>query len=276
MKKNEYLDIFYNFKNKVIELNGKRVDGPDAYLDSIDYMLSSKLYVDSILEDLDFLFKNSDVNKEILDFGAGSGFLSDALSLKFKKVYGLETNDMSKMVEYTTDKKEREIFQKSLDDKKRLWEWVITRHQNVDIAFYGGEKIPFVDNYFSNICAYAVVEHLSADLAEKILSELYRITKNNGKLFIFKLPQTFSAAEFFAKIFGLGNHLKKFSKKEIIVLLSKAGWKIEKIFYSDFVFEFPSGIANVLYYPLKVINKIIAKTPFKLFGHNFVIVAVKK
>ncbi len=270
-------DVFFKrieeFRKKILEMNERR---RDEHLSSVDYMLSSRIYMDTVLEDINFFSEHIDSGRNILDFGAGSGFLSDMLSLEFENVHGLDIEEADKMDGYADGGRKERTFYEAIEDKKEIWKWVSERNPNASISFYDGEKIPFADDYFNAICAYAVIEHVLEGSAEAILLELRRVTKDGGKIFISKLPQTFSITEFMAGVLGMDRHDKKFSKKEITSLLSETGWKIEKIFYSDFVFEFPPSVTNRLYYLLKVINWVVIRTPLRLLSHNLTVLATKK
>ena len=44
--------------------------------------------------------------------------------------------------------------------------------------------LPFQDNYFDEIIAQDVIEHISHTKVEELLRELYRILKHNGRIYI--------------------------------------------------------------------------------------------
>ncbi|MFA6537247.1 MAG: glycosyltransferase [Patescibacteria group bacterium] len=267
---------FYDFKEKVRQMNEIN---PDAYLQSLIYMLSSKMYIESVANDLLFLHNKATNKNNILDFGTGSGFIPQVLANDFFEIVGLDTFEREYSIEFAREKAESVRLQKEWDesssDKNELYYWLMSQHKNIKLNLTDGKSVPYENDYFENICAYAVVEHLSDDVAEKTLCELNRVTKKDGRIFIFKLPQKYSWSEFVARKLKLGAHSKLLTKIEITQLLTRTGWQVEEIDYSDFVFEFPPKVANFLYYPLKFLNFIIAYTPLKFLGHNFKIVARK-
>lgn len=245
------------------------------YLTSIDYMLSSRLYLDSVFKDIEFFEKRVKDKERILDFGTGCGYLSILLSHNFKEVYGLDTSDFKTIEESSSKKDYTSDFKDMIHSRKLLWQSFPKNFSNVNFLSYNGKEIPFENDFFDAVLAYAVIEHIPEELRKKILTEINRVLKKGGKLFIFKLPQKFSINEFLCRIFKVESHQKLFTKKEIEELLRGSDFKVNEISYSDFVFEFPPKFANFLYHPFKLIDRIISKTPLKYFGHNLNILAVK-
>ena len=245
MNKLRFDKIIKDFDNKVISIN--RTPGVFNYLNSINNMLKAKLYMDSIFDDINTIINKSSNKGSVLDFGAGCGFLSNLLSNNFKNVYGIDTKAIDNLIEKNSKEFPDNFFNKALNDQSKMWKLIMRNHSNIKISHYDGKNIPFNDDFFDVIVAYAVVEHIPLDLLPSILFKLNNIIKKGGKFFIFKLPQKWSFTEFFARLLGIGHHIKTFSRKEIVDLLLESGWVIEEFYYSDFVFEFPTSVTNKIY-----------------------------
>jgi ubiquinone/menaquinone biosynthesis C-methylase UbiE len=240
-----------------------------VYLKTIKYMLSSKLYVDGILDDISIIVEKNECNESdgcsVLDFGCGSGIIAYLLSHSFSKkssYFAIDTDDIENDngVSNPIDN-ENIIFAQS-----RLWEKIggIT---NINFSHYDGRRLPYDDGSFDCIVAYAVIEHVGTNNIKNILIELNRVLKDGGKLFIFKFPRKLSYQEFMAKIMGVGHHSFTYSDKEAKVIFSEV-FKVEEIWKGDMVFEFPPSFSNYLYWPLKWINYVLERTPFKVFSHH--------
>ncbi|MDY6864655.1 MAG: class I SAM-dependent methyltransferase [Halobacteriota archaeon] len=271
---------FFETIEEVKELSSLLNPEPDKwnFLTSVEYMLSSQLYLDSIFRDLNLIESNKIVindKQRVLDFGTGCGYLTVLLSKTYKEVYGLETFEVKSIIEHDSETCSSG-FEESKKFKRNLWQYFEKKYASSRFLFYGGKKLPFKDISFDIIVAYAVIEHIRYELLTNILIELNRVLKEGGTLLIFKLPQKYSINELICRVFNIEAHTKTFSKKEIEELIIKYGFKIEKIYYSDFVFEFPPKITNFLYPFLKTADNILKKTPFKYFGHNLNIIAIKE
>ncbi|CAN5302682.1 class I SAM-dependent methyltransferase [soil metagenome] len=95
------------------------------------------------------------------------------------------------------------------------------------------EKLPFADESFDVVTALDVVEHLDDDVAG--LKEMHRILKKDGKTLIF-VPA-------FMWLWGvqddISNHRIRYTKKQIIERLNKAGFEIERATYANWTFFAP-------------------------------------
>lgn len=95
------------------------------------------------------------------------------------------------------------------------------------------EELPFADETFDLVTALDVVEHLDDDVAG--LKEMYRILKKGGKTLIF-VPA-------FMWLWGvqddISNHRIRYTKKEIVERLEKAGFTIERATYANWTFFAP-------------------------------------
>jgi SAM-dependent methyltransferase len=95
------------------------------------------------------------------------------------------------------------------------------------------EKLPFADESFDLVTALDVVEHLDDDVAG--LKEMNRVLKKDGKTLIF-VPA-------FMWLWGvqddISNHRIRYTKKQIVERLEKAGFEIERATYANWTFFAP-------------------------------------
>lgn len=141
----------------------------------------------------------------ILDVGCGTGANLEMLS-QFGTAEGVDVSDDA--LEFCR--------QKGLNAQKGL-----------------AETLPFADETFDLTTALDVVEHLDDDIAG--LKEMYRVTKKGGHSLIF-VPA-------FMWLWGvqddISNHRIRYTKKQIVERLEKAGYKIDRATYANWTFFAP-------------------------------------
>ncbi len=95
------------------------------------------------------------------------------------------------------------------------------------------ETLPYADETFELTTALDVVEHLDDDIAG--LKEMFRVTKRGGYSLIF-VPA-------FMWLWGvqddISNHRIRYTKKQIVERLEKAGYTIERATYANWTFFAP-------------------------------------
>ena len=95
------------------------------------------------------------------------------------------------------------------------------------------EELPFADESFDVVTALDVVEHLDDDIAG--LKEMHRVLKTGGRTLIF-VPA-------FMWLWGvqddISNHRIRYTKKQIVERLEKAGFEIERATYANWTFFAP-------------------------------------
>jgi SAM-dependent methyltransferase len=95
------------------------------------------------------------------------------------------------------------------------------------------ESLPFADESFELTTALDVVEHLDDDVAG--LKEKFRVTKRGGYSLFF-VPA-------FMWLWGvqddISNHRIRYTKKQIVERLEKAGYKVERATYANWTFFAP-------------------------------------
>lgn len=101
----------------------------------------------------------------VLDFGCGTATLT-IMAKEHRPAINITGIDIDKTI---LNKAEEKIIQKGLDIK---------------LTDYNGERLPFEDNSFDRIISCLVFHHLETPVKQKVLAEIFRVTKNNGQLFI--------------------------------------------------------------------------------------------
>lgn len=95
------------------------------------------------------------------------------------------------------------------------------------------EELPFAGESFDVVTALDVVEHLDDDIAG--LKEMHRVLKTGGRTLIF-VPA-------FMWLWGvqddISNHRIRYTKKQIVERLEKAGFEIERATYANWTFFAP-------------------------------------
>lgn len=95
------------------------------------------------------------------------------------------------------------------------------------------EELPYADETFEITTALDVVEHLDDDIAG--LKEMFRVTKRGGYSLIF-VPA-------FMWLWGvqddISNHRIRYTKKQIVERLERAGYTVERSTYANWTFFAP-------------------------------------
>jgi SAM-dependent methyltransferase len=144
-------------------------------------------------------------NIKILDVGCGTGANLEMLS-QFGAAEGVDVSEDA--LEFCR--------QKGLKVQKGL-----------------AEEMPFADGSFDLVTALDVVEHLDDDVAG--LKEMRRVMADDGRALIF-VPA-------FMWLWGvqddISNHRIRYTKKQIIERLEKAGFEVERATYANITFFAP-------------------------------------
>lgn len=228
-----------------------------------DFPVYSSIFIDDVI----YYTKKTKQNSKVLDLGCGRGTSTYVLSELGYNVTGLEIefapSDLhEKLTSYVLPIDEQKNLNKQFNNQFK---------KSIDFKFYKGQKLPFEDCSFDSVFAYAVLEHV--DNLQLTLSELNRILKKGGNLFISRTPNKYSYSEAMAKKMGMLAHDNLYTKKEITKYIQDANFLVKDIQRIDF---FPSNIpsklnknyqnfANIL---LRM-DKIIRKTPLSLVSHHF-------
>ena len=116
---------------------------------------------------IQFVFGNFSRDKasdfKILDYGGGAGRHTVFLSENKFKTYACDISETG--LKFT---------EKILKEKKL----------KADLKIISGDKLDYPDNYFDSIVSFAVLYLLSSRQLDKIIPDIYRILKKNGKIFM--------------------------------------------------------------------------------------------
>ncbi|MCM1287575.1 MAG: class I SAM-dependent methyltransferase [Clostridium sp.] len=173
--------------------------------------------------------KHKKKDNRILDAGCGMGVMLETLS-KYGDVYGMDMSEIS--VNYCGQKWGRnKILQGTLPD-----------------------DLPFENDFFDNILALDLLEHIEDD--KEAVKALYSMLKPKGNLLI-TVPA-------FKTLWGYNDvvvkHYRRYVKKELIDMCHKAGFKIKMCSYYNFWFFIPIWIVRKLKKLFKINKDDMGKT----------------
>jgi ubiquinone/menaquinone biosynthesis C-methylase UbiE len=266
VKNNIRLEKAHNFFIRVVESHQSALKKKHAWLDGIRNMVESRSYVNGIFEDVVFVADNVS-GKRILDLGTGSGYVALLLAELGYHVDGIDIKGYKE--EGNEGAHDTMEF-----DQKLLWPSLEKEYSGLNLCHYN-KKMPFPDNTFDCVVAYAVLEHIPSSHQSYVLKEVRRVLKKNGYLFISRLPRKFSYVEFMAGSLGIPHHDQLYSYSDIKCLLRKHGFRITSKSITDLFPAYPSKITNPLFPITKFMEKILLYTPIRYIGHDFRILCRK-
>lgn len=253
------------FEETVDDILSKQ-GGERVWLKGVGKMVHSKMNLDLILEDLN-LFSKYTPNGTILDFGAGSGHISLLLA---NMGYETKATDINNYAENGQN-----VYNKMMvEDQLKLWGAFSRCYNNLSFTHYKNVT-PYKDGTFDAVMAYAVLEHVPVGLVSTVLKELKRVLKPEGILYISRLPRRLSLSEFIARHLNMGYHEKLYWDKEAQEVLTNSGFAIVEKAYEEAVPAYPETVTNKLFPVLKVYNKLLLKTPLRVFSHHLRFVCKK-
>ncbi len=124
----------------------------------------------------------------------------------------------------------KEFFSSDLDQKNLGKE-----NKAVNKVCADATKLPFKDNYFSQVIILDVLEHIKDH--EKALEEINRVLKKGGRLAICVPNDTVLS---YLNPVRYVQHERHYTIKGIVSLLKKKGFKIKSIFAGGRIFELAS------------------------------------
>ena len=160
-------------------------------------------------------------------------------------------------------------------DLQKFSSWDIYQEHN-DVKYFIGDAtdLKFKNEEFDVIVSFGVIEHVTSD--QKFIKENLRVLKKEGVGFILNIPNRYSINEFLAQKIGIWSHEIKYNKSEIEALLKSNGIKM---FAIKRRFLIPAQVCRVnnllgksfdkLYMQLDFLDKLICKSPLKLFSQTF-------
>ncbi|HRY36384.1 MAG TPA: class I SAM-dependent methyltransferase [Candidatus Magasanikbacteria bacterium] len=173
------------------------------------------------------ILKKTSTGEKVLDFGCGVG--------RFARAFRNQRPDLEI---YGCDISERAIL-KAKGERDGV---IYDRIESDKIVCYPEE-------FFENIFVFDVLEH--AENPEAVLTELKRILKNDGSIFL-QVPceGDFLSLWFWLDKIGLkkdltkkfAGHVNFWSRKNLLILLKKCGFKVEKLYYGDHLLGQMAGV----------------------------------
>jgi len=177
----------------------------DRVEDSHWWFVGRRAILETFLRQIVQSLKSEIENPRILDVGCGTGANLEMLS-QFGSAEGVDVSDEA--LEFCR--------KKGLTVQKGL-----------------AETLPYPDETFDITTALDVVEHLDDDIAG--LKEMHRVTKRGGYSLIF-VPA-------FMWLWGvqddISHHRIRYTRKQIVERLEKAGFTVERATYANFTFFVP-------------------------------------
>jgi SAM-dependent methyltransferase len=180
-----------------------------AIMDEVEgshwWFVGRRAILESFLEPIIQNLKSKGQNPKILDVGCGTGANIEMLS-QYGAAEGVDVSEEA--LEFCR--------RKGLTVQKGL-----------------AESLPYGDETFDLTTALDVIEHLDDDVAG--LQEMFRVTKHGGYSLIF-VPA-------FMWLWGvqddISHHRIRYTRKQIVERLTKAGYKVERATYANWTFFAP-------------------------------------
>lgn len=177
----------------------------DRVEDSHWWFVGRRAILESFLKTIVQKFRTPHSAVRILDVGCGTGANLEMLS-QFGSAEGVDVSD------------------EALD---------FCRKKGLTVQKGLAETLPYPDESFDITTALDVIEHLDDDVAG--LREMHRVTKTGGYSLFF-VPA-------FMWLWGvqddISNHRIRYTKKQIVERIEKAGFTVERATYANFTFFAP-------------------------------------
>ncbi|MBR6504159.1 MAG: methyltransferase domain-containing protein [Clostridia bacterium] len=157
-------------------------------------------------------------NSTCLDLGTGNGYVAFTIAKEFPNstVIGLD------IVENVINNDNEIVKEKKL--------------KNISFNIYNGIELPFLDNSIDYIVTRFALHHFPK--IEKTISELNRVLKKEGRIFIIDcIPNTEDNEDFINKWMEIikDGHVRFYTEQEYINMFEKYRINIEKSFYTDVI-----------------------------------------
>ncbi len=247
------------------------VEAGKSYVDKILYCLTSKIYMEGVREDVCVIEELSGADASILDFGTGIGNLAALLCTSGNKVEAIDTildKSIKGQSAIDSNRDRNEILGK-------VWAELEKYFENLKFRLYNGKIIPFDNNKFDIVFAYAVLEHIPGEELDAILHEIYRVIKLGGFLYVSRLPKKWSAAENLARVLNIPGHEILIDEKQLLDRLKSHGFEILESSKHDMVPGYPPVVWNPAFPFWAVVDRLLTKTPLTIFAHHLRIIAKK-
>lgn len=254
MTKDQFIALTDQFL-KIVQTQLNTLPPNRIWLKTIKNTFSAKLYIEGIYNDITSWQHSLPIGR-LLDFGAGGGYVAFLLAGLGYQVEAIDIADY---------KQDRADHRTRADDQRCLWPALEKTSPHLHFQHYE-QTIPFTDNTFDGVVAYAVIEHIPDELVDKALKEIRRVVKPDGYLFISRLPRKWAYMEHLAGLFGIAHHERLYGDREIIELMNRHAFDVKKGSITDMVPV--NNIFNHMFPLLRIINSILLHTPLQFFAHN--------
>lgn len=230
--------------------------------------IHSRLYMEGVRRDLSLVSRHLKIGK-LLDFGCGTGVISALCSRLGFDVHGVEIPPEVPNISGASSQEEWEQRSK-IGQKIR---GSLEARFGVNFELYDGKNLPYPENSFDGVLAYAVIEHIADELLQNAIREVSKVLKPNGFFFILRTPRAKSYTE---RIFH--SHRKSMSERELILLLKSSNFETITCDRTDFFPQFMPGsyqkLVNLLTPPLYLVQSIFDRFPITNYVcHNMRIAA---
>ena len=230
--------------------------------------LNSKLFVHGWQRDIE-AFARRLKRGSVLDLGCGIGYLSVFLSAQGYTCFGIDVGTDVEWYVHHKPQQERVAW------RNQFWKVLQANFEGVNLQLYDGCTIPYGDNLFDAVVAYAVIEHILASGLGELIDQVYRVLKPGGVLFIACTPRKQAILEHLSRWLRLGEHLVLMDEKELSQMLSRHGFEILSIERTHMLPCFPERLINPLYPFLATLDDFLLRTPLNYFAHHMRVFARK-
>jgi SAM-dependent methyltransferase len=226
------------------------------HINKMGAIIQYAYYVSIVREYID------NINATLLDWGGQYGHVTKLMELFYPKTICYLPNESEYFADYW--------------HKKLLINNVVYGRAPND---YHSINLP--DSHVDVILSSGVLEHTREHgVAEsEALSELYRVLKDDGMLFIWNFPYKYGSVEILNHLLGRWHHERRYTKKEIVILLEDAGFDIIYFDHHELLNMFLRNMIGKIigYDNIFIFDYYISKLPIlKLVAQHFTIVARKK
>lgn len=256
MKREKFEEVIKYFLNVVSEQLDNMKDR-HLWLEGNKAAVLTKMYMEVIFKDI-AICEEYIKGKLILDFGTGGGYIAMLFAALGYDVRAIDIEGF---------KKDEEIHKTIVEDQRTIWPIFEKKYPNLHFKYYK-DKIPYKNNFFDGIIAYAVIEHIPDVEIPDVMKEIRRVLKPDGFLFISRLPRKLAWTEHVSGLLGFRHHDRLYGDKEIKRLLEKYNFEIIEKSFTDMLPVYPTSFTNPLFPFLKIVDKFLLFTPLKYFSHD--------
>lgn len=246
---NEIINAVVSEPSSKAKIYCKHIDRMGAIIQYVYYISIVRKYID-------------DTNMTILDWGGQYGHVTKLMELFYPNT-----------ICYLPDKNE---YFAGYWHEKLLIKNVVYGYSANDYRLL---NLP--DSYVDVVLSSGVLEHTyEYGVAEcEALSELYRVLKDGGMLFIWNLPYKYGSVEMLNHLLVRWHHKRRYTKKEIVTLLINSGFEIICFDHHELLnMTLRNIIGKIIGHDNAfIIDYYMSKLPIiNLIAQHFTIVARKK